>query len=148
MWARAPRTPHAPPLGRLANRARIAGRALGSLKRVSPLAARRWMRRLRRHAAGLLLVLALAAAIVVHHGAISLDGVHHDGTAAAVEMCLGVFTAVGAAVAAIALGVLALGRWRTPLALLPVGALRRAGTRAPEARAGPPPLAQLCVWRR
>jgi hypothetical protein len=108
------------------------------------------MRRLCRHAAGLLLVLALGGAIAVHHGVMGLDGMHHDGMGATVEMCLGVFTAVGAAVAAVALGVLALGRWRTPLTLLPAGALtvRLAGRRGPEARAGPPPLSRLCVWRR
>jgi hypothetical protein len=36
--------------------------------------------------------------------------VHHDGMSAAIEMCIGVVSAVRAGVAAVALSVLALGR--------------------------------------
>jgi hypothetical protein len=116
---------------------------------VSPIGIRRATRRLRHHATGLLLVLALAGAITADHSAIGMSDVHHDGMGAAIEMCLGAFTAVGATVVAVALGILALGRWPASPALTPAGALACAGTRAPEARAGPPPrhCSQLCVWR-
>jgi hypothetical protein len=42
---------------------------------------------------------------------------HEDGMSAAIEMCIGVVSAVRAGVAAVALGVLALGRWATPTEL-------------------------------
>jgi hypothetical protein len=115
---------------------------------VGPIAIRRSTRRLRRHLAGLVLLAALGTAIAGHHTGLTAPDMHHDGMgAAAVEMCLGALTAVGATVAAVAIGVLALGRW--PTVAEPGGAaVALAGARAPEARAGPPPLAQLCVWRR
>ena len=74
---------------------------------------------------------------------------HHDGMPAAVEVCLGVFTAVGTAIAAAGVALLALGRLRPTAMLEPAGA--RAGaavTRALEARADPPPCSLFCVWRR
>ena len=102
------------------------------------------MRRLRHHAAGMLIILALAGAIAVHHAGVSLQDTHHDGMTAAIELCLGMFTAVGATVAALALGVLALARWRTPLAVGPAGAMRFAGPRrTPGPRGTSFPLAPL-----
>lgn len=119
----------------------------GTLSDVSPLAIRRLTRRLGRNTAGLLVGLAVSGAIVAHYGAMSADGMpgHHD-VSAAVEMCLGMFTAVGAAVVAVAIGILALGRWPS-IELLPPGAVA-VGIGCAEARAGPGPLSLLCVWRR
>lgn len=121
----------------------------GSLQIVSPISIRRATCRLRRHLAGLLLLLALGGAIAAHHSGIGMSDMHHDGMSAAVEMCVGAFVAVGTAVAAVAIGILALGRWLSVIELLPTGSRTPAGARAREARAGPPPLlSQLCVWRR
>jgi hypothetical protein len=107
------------------------------------------MHRVRRHAAGVLLAIALSGAIAAHHSGIAMGDMHHDGMSAAIEMCVAAFTAVGAAVVAAAIGILALGRWLTTDELFPAGGLVPAGARAPEARAGPPPpFSQLCVWRR
>lgn len=123
--------------------------ARGSLEAVSPIAIRCATRWLRRHLAGLLLVLALGGAVAAHHSGIGLGDMHHDGMSAAVEMCVGACVAVGAAVAAVLIGMLALGRWPTVLELGPGGTLALAGASAPESRAGPPPPhSQLCVWRR
>ena len=115
---------------------------------MSPIAIRRSTRRLRRHVAGLLLVCALGSAIAAHHTGIGMSDIHHDGMSTAIEMCMGAFTAVGAAVAAVAIGMLALGRWPTTIELAGGASLTLGGACAPEARAGPRPLSQLCVWRR
>jgi hypothetical protein len=115
---------------------------------MSPLAIRRSTRRLRRHAAGLLLVLALGGAIAAHHSGMGMGDMHHGSMGAVVELCVGTFTAIGAAVAAVAMGLLALGRWPTPLILIPGGVLMSAPPAPYPARAGPPPLSLLCVWRR
>lgn len=77
-----------------------------------------------------------------------MSDMHHDGMSTAIEMCMGAFTAVGAAVAAVAIGMLALGRWPDTSELAGGASLTLGGACAPEARAGPPPLSQLCVWRR
>ncbi|MGI8624045.1 MAG: hypothetical protein ACR2NB_11315 [Solirubrobacteraceae bacterium] len=112
------------------------------------IALRRLTRRHRRRAAGLLVAFALAGVVVLHHSGVATGDMHHGGMdSAMVEMCLGVFTAVGAAVVAVALGVFALGRWRIP----PCGRGGRVhvARRSPEARAraGPPALHLLCVLR-
>jgi len=114
---------------------------------MGPITIRRWIRRLRRHAAALLLVLWLGGAIALHHGDFAPGGMHHDTATAAVQLCLGAFTAIGAAVAAIALGIVVLGRWPT-FALLGTGSslmVWRNGSR-PRVRAGPSP-SLVCVWR-
>jgi hypothetical protein len=116
---------------------------------VSSLAIRRAMCRLRRRAAGLVLVVAIVGAVAAHHSNLGMDGLHHDATpAAAPEMCLGAFTAIGAAVVAVAIGVLALGRWRPALLLMPGAVLMAPAAPMPRARAGPPLLTFLCVSRR
>lgn len=69
---------------------------------VRPLAIRHCTRRLRRHAAGVLVVLALGGAIAVHHNGMAMSELDHAGMGAVIELCVGVFTAVGAAVAGIA----------------------------------------------
>ena len=116
---------------------------------VSLLAIHRAARRLRRHDAALLVILALGAAIAAHHSGIAMGDVHHaDGVDGAVVLCLGVFAAVGAAVAVVALGMVALGRWRPPTVACAAGLSRVAAAVAPRARGGPTLVSLLCVCRR
>lgn len=116
---------------------------------MGPLAIRRATRRLSRNTAGLLAVFAVAGVLVLHHSDLAMPSMHDAGMgSAAVGMCIAVFTAVGAAVVAVALGVHALGRWRiSPLA--PTRSMD-SSREPPEARAraGPPSLAVLCVLLR
>ena len=94
-------------------------------------------------------MLAIASAIAVHHSGVAMGGgMHHDADMSAVELCLGVFVAVGTAVALVAIGMFALGRWRHPTALSPVGLSRGGCPPGPQARAGPALLSLLCVLRR
>ena len=129
---------------RLTLRATTRGYPYGAM---SPLAIRRAARRLRRHAAGVLVVLALGAIVALHHSGMAAGDMHHSGMGMVVELCLGVFTAVGATVAAIAIGLRSLGRWR-PRRVLPAGARIVSRHQTVEPRAGPPPQPFLCVWRR
>jgi hypothetical protein len=115
---------------------------------MSALAIRRSTRRLRRHTAAVLIVLALGALIAVHHSAIAGGEMHHGGMGTVIELCLGVVTAVGVAVAAIRLGLRSLGRWDTPPRLLPLGVRLAARWPTLEPRAGPLAQPLLCGWRR
>ena len=114
---------------------------------MSALAVRRSTRRMRRSAAAVLVVLALGTLIAVHHSSIAGE-MHHAGMGTVIELCLGVFTAVGAGVAAAGLGMRQLGRWAAPPRMLPLGALVGARRLTLEPRAGPPGQPLLCVWRR
>lgn len=96
----------------------------------------------------MLVVLALAAIVAMHHSAIAGGEMDHAGMGAAVELCLGVFTAVGVAVAAVALGLRGLGRWDTPAQPLPPGVRLVARRLRLEPRAGPRAQPLLSVWRR
>jgi hypothetical protein len=111
------------------------------------LAVRRVTRGLRRGAAGVLIVLALGAAITAHHSGSIAGDMHHGDTGAVVELCLGVFTAVGVAVAAIAIALGWSGRWIRPRSLSPSGGAIVRRRLTPEPRAGPPPQPLLCTWR-
>ena len=116
---------------------------MGTLSTVSPLAIRRLLRRRRRQLALVGAIMALGAVIAVHHSTLPMDDMHHgmnDATVA--ELCLGVF----AAVVAIALGIVALGRWRTVLSLAPA-TLATVRAPAPRGRDGPALLRLLCVCR-
>lgn len=115
---------------------------------MSALAIRRTTHRMRRNAAAVLVVLALGAIIAVHHSAIVGGEMHHAGMGSVIELCLGVFTAVGVAVAAVGLGRRRLGRWDAPARLLPLGVLVAARRLTLEPRAGPLGQPLLCVWRR
>jgi hypothetical protein len=115
---------------------------------VSPLAIRRLTCRLRRHAAALLVVLALGGLVAVHHSAIAMDHMHHDGMAAVIELCVGVVTALGAGVAAIAVRRRSPRGWPRPKQLATVGVLNVATRTTPDPRAGPASLPLLCAWRR
>lgn len=115
---------------------------------MTPIAIRRLLRRFGARAGVLLAVLAVSGTIAMHHSMVSAGDMHHDaGIGAVVELCLGVIAA-GAAVAAVAIGVVGLGRWRPPQKLV-AGALALAfSSPFPRVRAGPALLSQLCVRRR
>ena len=104
---------------------------------------------MRRHDAALLVILAVGSAMAVHHSGIALGNMHHaDGIDVAVELCVGVFTAVGTAVAVVALGMVALGRWRPAMVACAVGLSQVAEAVGPRTRAGPALGLLLCVCRR
>jgi hypothetical protein len=77
-----------------------------------------------------------------------MDMQHDPGMSSIVEMCLGVFTAVGAVLLGVGVAVLALGRWR-PGPVLAAPLMRRVAI-VPVARArhGPFVVCVLCVSRR
>ncbi len=95
----------------------------------------------------MLTVLMIGSAVAVHHS--DLGALHHDlGTSAAMELCLGVFMAVGTAIAAVAVALIGLGRRRAPSALSAGGLSRAVERPEPRARAGPALLFLLCISRR
>jgi hypothetical protein len=120
---------------------------LASLTAVSALTIRRQLRRYRRRNATIFAVVTLAGLIAAHHSALQMDMDHHEALGAVAELCLGVFTAVGAAVIAVAVALLALGRRRSPRTARMTGP---SPARLPVARArhGPAVVAVLCVDRR
>ncbi len=119
---------------------------MGSLNTMSPIALRARVRRWRRHAAAIALMLTILCAVAMHHAGPAMGEEQHTADLAAVaQMCLGMFTAVGAAVAAVAFGLLALGRRR--LAVLPNVMSSPARPPQPRVRAGPAMLVLLCVRR-
>lgn len=114
---------------------------------MSPIAIRGRLRRYRHRLALVAAILALGAMVSLHHSAPSMGHMHDDmGAGAVVELCLGVFAAVGAAVVAIALGVIELGRWRQAILLAPL-TIAAARIPAPCGRDGPAVLRLLCVRR-
>jgi apolipoprotein N-acyltransferase len=115
---------------------------------VSALTIRRRLRRQQRRATIVFAVLAVAFVIVAHHSGVGMD-MHQDaGMSAVAQMCLGVFAAVGAAVVAVGLAVLALGRWRPTLTLSPTAPLPVSPVPVARARHGPAAVSFLCVSRR
>jgi hypothetical protein len=126
----------------------VPGRLLGSLHAVSALGIRRRLRRHHRRAATVLAVLAVAFAVAAHHSGVAMDMHHDSGMSAVTQMCLGVFTAVGAALVAVGLAVLALGRWRPALTLRPRAPLPASPMPVARARHGPAAVSFLCVSRR
>ena len=93
-------------------------------------------------------ILALAAGLAAHHSGALADMQHHIDVNAALEMCLAVSTAVGAALAAATVPVIAFaGRRRAPASH---GTDALTAPEAPVARArhGPAAVAVLCVSRR
>lgn len=117
---------------------------------MSPLAIRGRIRRHGRRSAGLVALVMILGAVQVHHADLSMGDMPHDGgvTPIVMTICAGMLTAIGAAVAAVAIGLLVLGPWpaRRPTFLrdvvcdpCPIWA---------RARAGPPPLLLICVSRR
>lgn len=123
--------------------------ALGSLGFMSPMRIRRQLVSRRRQLTVVVALLLTSASIAAHHSGMATgDADHEMGMGAAIEMCLGAFTAVGTAVVAVALGLIALGRWRPPACVMPTGVSLIARPPLPRARAGPSLRLQLCVDRR
>lgn len=120
---------------------------LGSLVLVSPIMIRRLLRRRRHQLAVLSTVFAFGALIAVHHSAPSMGDMDHGGMGVVAQTCLGIFAAVGAAVVAVAVGIIMLARWRPVIMRVPAtSAVTRAP--APRGRDGPALLCLLCVCRR
>lgn len=118
------------------------------LRRVGPIAVRQLIRRQRRHLAGLLVLVALAGAVAVHHSGMGMDDMDHMTSGPAAAMCLGVAVVAGAAIALVAIGELALGRWRPAPVLNAALDARAAQPPGSRAREGPRArLPVLCVWR-
>lgn len=67
----------------------------------------------------------------------AMADVEHDDMSAVAEMCLGVFTAVGAAVLAVGFALTALGRWQPAIVHCPLGMVATARPPQPRIRAGP-----------
>lgn len=128
----------------------VAGRTLVI---VGPVGTRRALKRLRQHTAGVLLTGAVVFAVLVHHAPPLMAAHHHHGAhdvgaMSGVEMCLGALTAIGSAVVAVAVGILALGRWKPVLLVAPTVQRLAADVPHPVPRAGPRLLELLCVSRR
>lgn len=117
------------------------------MRLVSALSIRRQLRRHRRRLTVVATVLALVGVIAVHHSGVT-DMQRDMGIHAAVEMCLAVFTAVGAALVAVNLAGVALGRWSPKRRLLAAGALTAPAVPVAKARHGPAAVSVLCVSRR
>lgn len=115
---------------------------------MSALSIRRRLRRHRRRLTVVAVVLTIAGLISVHHGGLPVDAHHGIGMNAVAELCLGVLTAVGAALAAVGSAILALGPRRPALATS--GCAAQPAPPVPQARArhGPELLSLLCVSRR
>jgi len=110
---------------------------------------RRQLQRHRRHLGTLAVLLVLGTAVALHPGGVAAQGVHeHDTMNAAIELCAGVLTAIGALVAAAVCGVLSLGRGRPAAVLAPAMIALAHGRTTARPRAGPALLCLLCVSRR
>lgn len=113
------------------------------------MAIRRGIRRLGRRTAGMLALVAVLGAVQLHHSDMDMGAMHHDGGMPAVmTVCLAALCAVGAAVVAIAVGMLALGRWPVVQRRCPRVSGAWQAPRWALARAGPPPSLLFCVIRR
>ena len=121
---------------------------LGSVSLVSALTIRRGLRRHRRDLALIATVVALAGLIAAHHRGGLLEMDHEAGMGAIVEMCLGVFTAVGAVVVAAGLAVVVLRRHGSLPTLLSAGAGGVPRVPVARARHGPAAVSVLRVSRR
>jgi len=116
--------------------------------RVSALRIRGQLRRHRRHLAVIVAVVALAGVIAAHHSGGLMDMHQDTGMGAMVELCLGVVTAVGAALVATGLCLAALGRRRPTLSVLAGAVVRALSVPDACARHGPSAVCVLCVSRR
>jgi hypothetical protein len=110
---------------------------------------RRAIHRQRRHTATVAIIIAFGSLVAIHHVGPAMHSGHHEVDLGVVtQTCLGVLGAIGAAVVAVAVGLVALGRWRPPPILWPSTGTGARRPPQPRARAGPALLAVLCVSRR
>lgn len=115
---------------------------------MGPIGIRRTLQHRLRRTTTVVAILLCGVALAAHHGGVGLGDAHHDGGVSdAMELCLAAFTAVGAAVVAITVGLIALGRWRPPGRMASVS-FARVPPPLPRARAGPALVRLLCVDRR
>jgi len=89
----------------------------------------------------------VSLALALHHAGVAIHADAHHGTATAVEMCLGVLSAIGVVAAVVAVGVVLLGRRFPPACIRPRSASAAADTVSEKARDGPFTLSLLCVRR-
>ena len=110
------------------------------------------MRRLRGRGALAVAAVLLAGTLLSFHHTDVVAGQPHPGMdmdmGAVAEMCVAALTAVGAAVLVVAVGLIALGRWRPPVLMRADGTRHAVRAPLPRARAGPGLLLLLCVDRR
>ena len=102
---------------------------------------------MRRHLAGLAVVLAIAGAVTLHHSGLAHADPHHGGLTAVAELCLTALIAVGAAVVAGGMSWIALRPWRPATAPVPAARSIMAAAPQPRARAGPPLVLLFCSLR-
>ena len=121
---------------------------VASVRSVSVLGIRRGLRRHRRDVAVIATVVAIAGLLALHHSGGLSDMQHHAGMGTVIQMCLGVFTAVGAAVLAATLAVGARGRGQLTPRRLRASALPAPAAPVARARHGPAAVSCLCVSRR
>lgn len=123
---------------------------MGRLMGVSPMAIRRGIRRFGRRSVGLFALLLVVGIVQLHHSDLSMGDMQHDGlmNPVAMTICVGMLTAVGAAVVAVAFGLLSLGRWPIVRRMRLYEAVCDRTPMWVRARAGPPPLLLFCVSRR
>jgi hypothetical protein len=114
---------------------------------VSAIEIRRQLRRQRRHLAVIAAVVALVGLLAVHHSGALMDIHEHAGIGAVLQMCLGVFTAVGVGLLTAAAGLRPLRRRHPNRGLL--GRTATSVLPAPLARArhGPAAVSVSCVIR-
>ena len=92
------------------------------------------------------MIFAIAASLALHHSAVAFVSHDHHAKGPVAELCLGIVTLVGAAVVVVGFGLLRVDR-RAPLTLDARGLVTQAAPPEPRARAGPPALPVLCVFR-
>lgn len=119
----------------------------GILIGVRPIALRRVIRRHRRNSVNVLAVVAILGAVALHHSGLEHPGDHGGMGAMTMTMCVGAFATVGAAVAAVVVGVIGLGRWRVPGPTQISNILVPSRPSQARARGRPPSLQHLCVLR-
>jgi hypothetical protein len=109
---------------------------------MGPIRIRRMLRGSRRRLAVIAALIALGSIVSMHHAGPTMGGMD-QGVGAEMVVCLAVVTAVGAAVVAVAMGVL---RWRPPRTNVALGLIASSIPAAPPpwwARAGPVSLQVL-----
>lgn len=115
---------------------------------MSALGVRRLLVRRRHRLTVIAAVVAIAAAVAYHHGAIAMSEMH-DGhaTSTTIALCLGIL-AVVSALAGVVACLPAPTRWRAPIAIAPTARGPFGRARFPRVRAGPALLCVLCISRR
>ena len=112
---------------------------------MSPRAVRHVIRQVRHRRLVLIAAFLVSLALGLHHAGIAMHDDAHPMTA--VEMCLGVFTAVGVAAAVVAIGFVLSARRPSFACVSAAGLSAALNTVSEQARDGPLTLSLLCVRR-